>query len=526
MIISRRNTLRTAAAGAALFAIGSSRSRGQSSDPARTMRFVPASEPTRFDPHFLASYPTRDVSFMTYDTLFSSDSKGNPQPQMVGDFHVSDDKLTYDFKLRPGQAWHDGTKVRAADCVASLRRWMKRDGMGQLIQGAMASLDAKDDESFTLVLKDRLGIVLQALAKPGNVVPFMMREKDAMVDDLGVDYRPVGSGPYIFNADLYRAGNKLVFDRNPNYVPRAEPADYQSGGKKANFDRVEWVIMPNASSAVNALQAGEIDYIQWINFDDVDSLRQNPAVKVIRVDPFGKQGYLRPNHLIPPFNNPVMRQVLLYLNDQEVYLRAITANHKDLYNVCGAYFMCGEPFASDAGWVKPDAAKAKELMKQAGYDGSPVKLFETTNVQANMVAALVAHQLLQKAGFKIDATQLDLGTILQRRQVKDTWNLMWGYIESGDCSSPLGNPYFRANCELAMPGWPCDAKLEELRTAFAHEPDLAKQKDLARQMNERAYQVVPYVATGEYVIPSAIRASVTNVLTSGGPVFWGLSKTA
>jgi len=104
------------------------------------------------DPFWTTAYVTRNHGYMIYDTLFALDANLQPQPQMVETWNVSPDGLTYTFTLRPGLKWHDGVPVRAADCVASLKRRGKRDGMGQALMEATKTLEVVDDRTFTLTL--------------------------------------------------------------------------------------------------------------------------------------------------------------------------------------------------------------------------------------------------------------------------------------------------------------------------------------------------------------------------------------
>ena len=131
---------------------GSTDGTGQAAQAAgtKTITAVMHSDLRIIDPGFTTAYITRDHGYMVYDTLLATDSNFKIQPQMA-DWKVSDDKLTYTFTLRDGLKWHDGAPVTAEDCVASLQRWGKRDGMGQKLMDFTASIepvDAGDDRDF------------------------------------------------------------------------------------------------------------------------------------------------------------------------------------------------------------------------------------------------------------------------------------------------------------------------------------------------------------------------------------------
>ena len=106
--------------------------RAQAAD-AKTLRFIMRNDLRVLDPMWTTAYVTRNHGYMVFDTLFALDSKFQPQPQMVGDYSISADKLLYSFTLGDGLRFHDGQPVRGADCVTSLRRWMARDSVGQTL---------------------------------------------------------------------------------------------------------------------------------------------------------------------------------------------------------------------------------------------------------------------------------------------------------------------------------------------------------------------------------------------------------
>src|SRR5215472_8425252 len=115
----------------------------------KTLRFIAQADLRVLDPIWTTAYITRNHGYMVFDTLFALDSKLKPHPQMVGDYSVSSDKLLYTFALRDGLKFHDGQPVRGTDCVASLKRWMARDALGQTLAMAIGEMTG-GDRDFTI----------------------------------------------------------------------------------------------------------------------------------------------------------------------------------------------------------------------------------------------------------------------------------------------------------------------------------------------------------------------------------------
>src|SRR5690242_16859209 len=228
----------------------------------KVLRFVQNGNLTILDPIWTTAYVTRDHGYMIYDTLFSTDAKNAVQPQMVDKYSVSSDKLLWTFTLRDGLEWHDGKPVTAEDCVSSLKRWGARDPMGQKLMDFVAELKPVDDKTFTLRLKEPYGLVLDALGKPSSNVPFMMPKRVADTDPFKQIDDYTGSGPFIFKKDEWKAGEKVVYVKNPKYKPRSEAPSMLAGGKLAKVDRVEWLAISDPATAANALLTGEIDIIE------------------------------------------------------------------------------------------------------------------------------------------------------------------------------------------------------------------------------------------------------------------------
>ena len=268
----------------------------------KTIKSVPIGALRIVDPIWTTAYITRNHAYMVWDTLFALDAKNEAQPQMVDTWNVSANKLTYTFTLRPGLLWHDNTPVKAADCVASIRRWGAKDGMGRALLGFTERLEAIDDRSFRLVLRQPIGFVIDALAKIDSNVPFMMPERIAKTDPNTQITEVIGSGPFRFIREEFVPGVKLVYEKFAGYVPRKEPASQAAGGKVVKVDRVESTYMPDSAVAIAALGNGEVDLLESPANDLIRTVVNNPNVVVRPNDPLGYQLFMVINHLHPPFD--------------------------------------------------------------------------------------------------------------------------------------------------------------------------------------------------------------------------------
>src|SRR5215813_6507329 len=295
----------------------------------KTLKFVPEADLRSLDPIWTTAYITRNYGYMVYDTLFAVNEKFEVQPQMVDKWSLSDDKLTYTFTLRDGLKWHDGQPVKSADCIASIERWAKRDALGQKLAELTDAWTAVDDKTFTLKLKKPFALTLDALAKPSSNVPFIMPERVAKTDAFTQITESIGSGPFKMVKEEWVPGNKVVFVKNTDYVPRKEPPSWAAGGKVVKVDRVEWIYIPDSATAAAALNAGEVDWWQMVPPDLVPLLAKNKDIKVENTDPLGSIGILRFNHLQPPFNNEKLRRAVLAVVDQNDYAIAIAGDPKN-----------------------------------------------------------------------------------------------------------------------------------------------------------------------------------------------------
>jgi peptide/nickel transport system substrate-binding protein len=501
---------------------------------ANTIRAVMHSDLRVIDPGFTTAYITRDHGYMVYDTLLATDANFKVQPQMA-DWKVSDDKLTYTFTLRDGLKWHDGTPVTAEDCVASLKRWGKVDSMGQKLMDFTASIDAPDAKSIVLKLKEPYGLVLESIAKMSSYVPFMMPKRLADTPPDKQIPEQIGSGPFKFVQAEFQPGVKAVYEKNKDYVPRKEPPSWTAGGKIAKVDRVEWITMPDAQTAVNALQSGDIDFLEITPWDLVPMLSANNEIKVDVLNKLGYHAIGRMNFLHPPFDNPKIRRAAFMAINQKDFMDAMVGNDK-YFVLCGALFICGTPLETNAGsdvLVKGNGmAEAKKLLKESGYDGTPVVLMAPTDVVTLKTQPIVAAQLLRQAGFTVNVQAMDWQSVVARRGSQKPpqeggWNLFFTNVIAADLMNPIVNLQVNGKGRKGgWFGWPDDAKIEALRDAYARSSSPDEQKKIAGEIQTEAYDQVIYIPVGQYRVAASWRKSLHGVLEGPAtPVFWNVDKS-
>src|SRR5262249_17469787 len=293
-----------------------------------------------------------------------------------------------------------------------------------------------NQRTFTLELAERFGQVLEALGKPSSNVPFMMPARIAASSPNEPIKEVVGSGPFRFVRDEWQPGHQAVYVRYPDYIPRSEGPSGSTGGKKAYIDRLIWRYVPDPEEASAALASGEVDWWETPPHEFIPKIEQNPDLQTFLFDPLGTQGWLRSNHLHPPFNNRKAREALLHMMDQVTYL-ALAIGQAKYYRPCYSVFACGGPYATTAGaepMMRHDLDRARQLVEESGYDGRPVVVIHVTDLPFLTQTAIVTRRRLESIGFNVDLRAMDWSSHLAARARREPpgqggWNLIhswWG----------------------------------------------------------------------------------------------------
>ncbi len=527
---SASKTISLAAFGAALpLALG----LAQPAEAQKTLIVVPHADLRILDPLQAAATITTMHASNIYDELFAWDVNLQPKPQMVGDYQVSADKLTYTMTLRPGLKWHDGTPVTTRDVVPSVDRWMKRDGVGKKLAEVLASLTATDDRTFVIKLKQPYSWVEYSLGNHAGNYPAIMREKEAKIDPMTPVTETIGSGPYKFSKEEWKPGAEVVYVKNTDYVPRSDPPDAMAGAKLVKVDKMIWRIIPDPQTSANALIRGEIDLIDSPSGDVVPMLEKNPDIVVQKIPPVGGFGAIRPNALHPPFNDARARQAIALLVPQEDYMAA-AFGQKKWWNECYSFLVCKSVYGTEVGsetYRKADPARAKKLMADAGYKGEKIIISSSKEIASIAAQAEVLAGGLRNIGVNAEIEWADWGTTLTRWLTNKNppgqsggWHIFATGNSWSTWHNPLTNVGIILNPEGSWAGWPSDGEAEKLRTEFIQATDQPTRLAILDKLHRRLWEVVPYIVTGQYDQPYAWRKTVTGVLPASKLALWNIDK--
>ena len=507
------------------------RARAQKRDP-RELRFITAVGLTVLDPVWTAALATLNHAYHVYDTLYGIGQDFSPRPQMVEGHTVSDDGLVWQFKLREGLWFHDGTPVLARDAAASMQRWWKRDSFGQLIAAAADTLDASDDRTIRLKLKRPFPHMLAALSRVGALPCFVMPERIAKTDPYTQIKETVGSGPYRLLADEFNAGSRSVYAKFDKYLPRQEKAERTAGGKVAHFDRVIWYTMPDSATGVAAMQKGDMDWMEQVPHDLMELIVKARNLALHPKDPYNWYGIARFNHLQAPFNNVKLRRAVLASVRQEDFMGAAFGDSPQVWRACKAMMPCGAPDISENGQAEmpelSDAA-AKQAVAASGYNGERTVVMAPMDYPQLGTFGQVAADMLKRIGMNVDFQPMDSATMGQRYTNRESvekggWSL---FMTSGSMPSMLNpalNSYIRGQGPKGWIGWYEKPEIELIAQQWLDESAGVSQRELFDRMQRVLFADPPFLPLGQYGVYAARGRDISGILDGSGSYPWNVRR--
>ncbi len=450
-------------------------------------------EPPALDIMFTTATVTRNIGWHMFETLYAPNAKMEPQPLLAEKGEVSADAKTWTFGLRKGIQFHNGKEMKAADVVASLKRWGAMGARGQVIAKRLETMTAKDDYTVVMTFKEPTGATLLSFLGEGSSFVMPAEIADKFPKDKLSEY--VGTGPFQF-VD-HQPDRFVKLKRFEKYQPLDKAADFASGKRVPYVDEISFIPVPEGTVRADGVSTGEYHFADDLNPDQFESVKSQSNVTPVTVMPYywlvyhfnKKEGvFAGPNGL-------KLRQAVLASLSMEPLAKAGVGPQE--------FWRLGPDIsAREVAWYnaqagadvynKPDPDKAKALLKEAGYDGTPIRWMSTKEYFYNYNSSLPAKQQLEANGFKIDLQVMDWATLVKRRSDSKEYDVFVTGHES--FNHPILQPYLASS----WPGFWENAERDQIVSSMFTEPDPAKVVDLVGKLQELQWREVPCIKVCEY----------------------------
>ena len=519
--LSRRKFLGTVTAAgvgaaASRWIPGTAQRAGVSAAPLRrggTLRVAEIGEPLTLDAMATTADLTATITLPIYETLFAFDAGWRVQPSLVSSYTVSKDGLAYTFTLRKDVPFHNGGPLTAADVVASLNRWGKLNPRGTPVFKALETMSANGTDTVVMKMKSPFAPLLSFLALPGSAV--IMPKEVADASGTGPLKQFIGTGPYKFGEWVPDRHVRLV--RFDQYAARKEPPSGFAGRKDALADDIFFYPVGQVATRIAGVQSGDYHIADGINQDAYAQLKKDARLDV---------GLIRPGaYLVFVFNtkegmmtNVKLRQAVLVALDMQPIMQA-TFGNPDLYTLEPSLYPKGTPWYTRAGaeWYNVHSVeRSKQLAKEAGYSGQPIRWLYTQQYDYMFKSTVIAGAQLQHAGFKVDLQLLEWAGVLDHRAKPADWDM---FVTGGGF---LPDPALQNIYSGAWPGWWNTPDKNRLFAEFNAEPDQAKRLQLWIKLHQLWYSEAPVIRPGEFYGLVVSRKGLPGFQPANWIIPWGV----
>jgi peptide/nickel transport system substrate-binding protein len=477
-----------------------------------TLKVAIIGEPPALDPTFTTATITSNITWHIFEHLFERNAKQEPVPGLIEKHDVSNDGKNWQFNLRKGVPFHNDKEMTSADVVASLKRWMAIHGRGKFIGARLESVDAKDKYTVTMAFKESTGVLPTFLS--GNdviIIPEDVANAHPTAKDKLAEW--VGTGPYKHLEHL--PDRHVRYGRWDKYVSREEPSDGAAGKRVANIDEILFIPTPEATVRADGVGTNEFQFAESLEPDQFDTVKAQPNVT---------PQVVKPNYWYTPhfnkkegmFTNVKLRQAVLAATSMDPIMKA-GFGRSDFYRLGPEIAAPETAWYNEEGkdvYDKPDPEKAKALMMEAGYDGTPVRWMSTKEYFYNYNMALPFKQQLEAVGFKIDLQVMDWATLVKRRgDPKEHDVFVTGHPS-------YNHPVLQVYLEASWPGWWVSEEKDKIVNGILSETDPSKQNELIKQLQAIQWREVPCIKCGEALALRSRRNELQGFVDPPDWFFW------
>ncbi|RWC17599.1 MAG: ABC transporter substrate-binding protein [Mesorhizobium sp.] len=477
------------------------------------------------DPGEAFELSTAEVTGNTYDLLVRLDlsDTSKVKPDLAESWTVSDDGLTYTFKLKPGMKFASGNPITAADVAYSFERAIKLDKSPAFIinqfgisgDNVTEKAKAVDDTTFQFVVDKGYApsFVLNCLsATVASVVDSKLVKEHVAAVTPSADYKwdndfgnawlktgYAGSGQYKLRE--WRANEAVVLERNDNY-----------NGEKAKLARVIYRNMKESSAQRLALEAGDIDVARNLEPNDLDAIAKNADLTTTSA-PKGTVYYISLNQKNPNLAKPEVRQAFKYLVDYDALSTTIL---KGIGEIHQSFLPKGDLGAIDDNPFKLDVAEAKELLAKAGLaDGFKVTMDVRTGQPTTGMAESI-QQTLGQAGIQLEIIPGDGKQTLTKYRARnhDIYIGNWGqdyFDPNSNAQTFASNPDNSDAAKIKTLAWRNAWDIPDLTKqteAALLEKDSAKRADMYKDLQQKILDTSPFVIIHQQLEVAGLRKNL------------------
>lgn len=380
-----------------------------------TLVFARPEEPATLDPYIPNDNGSIYAIEQVCDSLVEPDAVGDGlRPGVAESWEISDDKLTYTFKLRDTK-FSNGKPVTAEDVLYSLKKASAEAAPLGFLYAPIKSVEAVDEKTVKITLKQPYAPVLSALSAYGAAI-VSKEAYEAGAEAFG--QKPVCTGPFV--VEEFTRGTRLVLAKNPDYWEQGS-----DGQPLPYVDKVEMRYVADSNARVLGMKNGDFDAIASVPYNQAESLKSATDIKLEEV-PIFRLDYVYTNHKAKPLDSKDLRLALNHAADREAIMKVVFFGYGTIPNS----YMPKVNFHSDAVEKIPyDLEKAKALVKSSGYKGQTLKLMVDAGNAPSKQIATILQQGWTEAGLKVEIVEFDVGTAFDMSS-KGNYMLYVSYITS------------------------------------------------------------------------------------------------
>lgn len=381
-----------------------------------TLTVARLEEPLTFDPFIPSDNGSIYAIAQVCEPLIFADENGTGLvPGLAESWEAGADGKSITFTVRQGIKFSDGTPMTVDDAVYSLQKVADPKASYGFAFEPVQTIEKLDDSHLKITLKTPYAALQSALSLfSSSVVSKAAHSKDAAA----FGSKPVCTGPW--QVESYERGSQVVLVPNPNYWRNGE-----DGKPLPYLDKVVLKYIPESNSRVLGLQNGDYDVALNLPLNQAEQVKTMEGV-TLEVSPAYRLDYVYLNHAKKPIDDKRIRLALNYAANREAIMKVVYFGYGEVPNG----FAPKMNFWNDKVEKIPfDIEKAKALVQEAGYDGTPIQLMVDTGNAPNRQIASILQQGWQQAGLKVEIVEFDGGTSFGMTQ-KGDYQAYVSYITS------------------------------------------------------------------------------------------------